>query len=173
MSEIDGKKITLSTLFGNEYFFKIPEYQRPYSWQKDNCEQLFDDIYESDRESDYFLGTVILQEVEKLGTGTKYDVIDGQQRLTTIQILLACLRDAIESDIFKSSVQDKICQKANPVDGLPEVMRLKVRENEVFRKYVQEINATNRIDDFDAENDAQMNIKNAIIVFRNKITGLR
>lgn len=172
MSEIDGKKVTLSALLGSEYFFTIPEYQRPYSWQKDNCEQLFDDIYGSDRDSDYFLGTIILQEVGKVGTGTKYDVIDGQQRLTTLQILLACLRDAVQDVSFKNSIQDKICQKANPVDDLPEIMRLNVREENVFKKYVQEINGTSKIDTLRPENDVQKNILNAIRTFKDKINEL-
>ncbi|MBZ0257665.1 DUF262 domain-containing protein [bacterium] len=47
MSEINGAKIALHKLFDNEFFFIIPEYQRPYSWQKEHCQQLFDDIYDS------------------------------------------------------------------------------------------------------------------------------
>ncbi len=172
MSEIIGEKITLKRLFGDEYYFNIPEYQRPYSWQKDNCDQLFDDIYESNRDDEYFLGTVILQEVGGVGTGIKYDVIDGQQRLTTIQILLACLRDKVAQEEYKISIQQKIYQKANPVDGLPEIERLKVREHELFRKFVQEKGGTLNIENYDTDNDAQENIKNAICIFIDRIKDL-
>lgn len=172
MSEIIGEKITLKRLFGDEYYFNIPEYQRPYSWQKDNCDQLFDDIYESNRDDEYFLGTVILQEVGGVGTGIKYDVIDGQQRLTTIQILLACLRDKVAQEEYKISIQQKIYQKANPVDGLPEIERLKVREHELFRKFVQEKGGTFNILNYETGNDAQVNIKNAICIFTDRIKDL-
>ncbi len=169
MSEITGEKITLKRIFSDEYFFNIPEYQRPYSWQKDNNDQLFDDIYESDRENEYFLGTIILQEVKEVGTGIMYDVIDGQQRLTTIQILLACLRDNVENADYRNSLQQKIYQKANPVDGLPEVVRLKVREEDFFKKYIQEIGGTRKINLFEPQNDAQRNFKNAVLLFDEKL----
>lgn len=169
MSEIDGKKITLSSLLGNEYFFNVPDYQRPYSWQRDNCYQLFDDIYDSDRTSDYFLGTIILQEIGKIGTSNRYDIIDGQQRLTTIQILLACLRDKVSDSGYKNSIQDKICQKENPVDGLPQIMRLDVRESNIFKKHVQDFEGTQKTGSFSPENDAQRNILTAINVFNEKI----
>lgn len=165
MSEITGEKITLKRIFSDEYFFNIPEYQRPYSWQKDNNAQLFDDIYESNRENEYFLGTIILQEVGEVGTGIMYDVIDGQQRLTTIQILLACLRDNVTNADYKNSVQQKIYQKSNPVDGLPEVVRLKTREEDFFKMYVQECGGTRKVNSCEPQNDAQRNLKNSILLF--------
>ncbi|KOF56113.1 hypothetical protein AGR56_04105 [Clostridium sp. DMHC 10] len=129
MSVIIGEKISLKKLFSDEFFFIIPEYQRPYSWEKENCEQLFDDIYESNRDNEYFLGTIILQELESIGTGKKYAIIDGQQRITTLQILLACLRDCVTDAQFKSSNQCKIFQKENLADGIPEKARIEVKES--------------------------------------------
>ncbi|WP_416044830.1 DUF262 domain-containing protein [Clostridium tyrobutyricum] len=169
MSEITGEKITLKRLFSDEYFFNTPEYQRPYSWQDDNNNQLFDDIYESDRKSEYFLGTIILQEIEELGTGVMYDIIDGQQRLTTIQILLACLRDTVVNKNYKNSLQQKIYQKENPADGLPEVVRLKTREHIFFKEYVQKCGGTKTINSFEPQNDAQKNLKNAILIFNKNL----
>lgn len=169
MSEITGEKVTLKRIFSDEYFFNIPEYQRPYSWQKDNSNQLFDDIYESDRGNEYFLGTIILQEIGEIGTGIMYDVIDGQQRLTTIQILLACLRDNVTNVDYKNFVQQKIYQKSNPVDGLPEIVRLKVREHNFFKKYVQECGGTRKVISYEPENDAQTNLKNAILLFNENL----
>lgn len=174
MANITGDKIVLGDLFGDKYYFSVPEYQRPYSWQKEHCQQLFEDIYDSDRESEYFLGTVILQEVSEVGTGKKYDIIDGQQRLTTMQILLACLRDNVEDTDFKDKLQRKIYQKEDKVDGHPERVRLLVREKDFFKKYVQEINGTNLClkQNFDNRNNAIHNIINAIKTFYDEIKNL-
>jgi len=65
-------------------YYKIPPYQREYSWQKENWEKLFDDILEND--SGYFLGSII-----SIDEGRYANLIDGQQRLSTISLLLNAL----------------------------------------------------------------------------------
>ncbi|KNZ69317.1 hypothetical protein Tfer_2114 [Thermincola ferriacetica] len=169
MSQITGEKVQLKKLFGDEFFFSVPDYQRPYCWEIEHCEQLFDDIFESDRQNEYFLGTVILQEVEQVGTGKKYDVIDGQQRLTTLQLLLACLRDDVEKEEFKRSTQEKIYQKYNPADGIPEKVKLETREPEFFREYVQTEGGTEHVDKFLPSNDAQQKLVEAVMLFKEKL----
>ncbi len=171
MSEIIGKKVALFQLFNNEFFFRIPEYQRPYSWETENCEQLFDDIFESSRDNEYFLGTLVLQNVKGVGTGTKYDIIDGQQRITTLQILIACLRDAVDSEAYKKPIQEQIYQPENPVSGVPELVRLEVKEKIFFKNHVQEKGSTH-INDIDVSNDQQENLSNAIKLFHRKLTDL-
>lgn len=171
MAEIGSQKILLKDLFSDKYFYCIPEYQRPYSWREEQCQQLFDDIWEADRESEYFFGAVILQEKENNHTNIKYDVIDGQQRLTTLQILMACLRDKIESNQFKNSLQQKIFQEEILMDGVPEQIRLSVKEKQFFREYVQEENGT--LKEIEAVTCAQKKIKSAIQVFRNAIQNLK
>lgn len=86
---------------------EIPIYQRPYSWKKVNCEQLWDDIIEigqSDEfEPEYFVGTVIY--IEKRNGQARY-VIDGQQRLTTVALILEALaqfNEANEEEIGASA----------------------------------------------------------------------
>lgn len=68
----------------------IPDYQRPYSWSTYSVNILFDDIYKAFKENlkEYRLGTLILHYKDN-----KYDIVDGQQRLTTIAILLYCLNE--------------------------------------------------------------------------------
>lgn len=70
--------------------YRVPPYQREYSWQKGQWEQLFDDLIEA--EGPHFLGTIICldQSVDALDT-TVYEVIDGQQRLTTLSLLLTAI----------------------------------------------------------------------------------
>jgi len=174
MSQITGEKISLKKLFSDEFFFSIPEYQRPYSWKREHCEQLFDDIDESNRENEYFLGTIILQEIESIGSGKKYDIIDGQQRITTLQILLACLRDRVQNSDYKISTQSKIYQRQNLADGIPEKVRLEVKEKKFFKRYIQSENGTskNEIDVVNTQNDSQLNLLNAIKIFKDKLLEL-
>lgn len=172
MSVIVGEKISLKKLFSDEFFFVIPEYQRPYSWEKENCEQLFDDIYESNRDNEYFLGTIILQEIESIGTGKKYAIIDGQQRIITLQILLACLRDRVIDTQFKSSNQCKIFQKENLADGVPEKVRIEVKESLFFKKYIQQENGTVEVKNIQPTNSAQEKIINAVNIFKDKLLNL-
>ena len=70
----------------------MPDYQRPYSWEDEHVEQLWDDIYDSytNKDTNYFLGSVITVEQEN---GNREDIVDGQQRLTTLMILFCVIRD--------------------------------------------------------------------------------
>lgn len=79
---------------GTQSIFEIPEYQRPYVWKKEHWETLFTDIVDND--FGYFVGAIICAKKENQGTFastlyTKYDVVDGQQRLTTLSIFLAAI----------------------------------------------------------------------------------
>lgn len=82
--------------------FLIPDYQRPYAWEEDECQTLWDDIFsfafpDNDKDSfkandEYFLGAIVTY---KNGRGQS-EVIDGQQRLTTILLLLRAFYDRFE-----------------------------------------------------------------------------
>ena len=66
-------------------FINIPAYQRPYRWQTDNIIRLFQDYDENNEE--YFLGSAVVVEKKKADGGIEFDVVDGQQRLTTLYLL--------------------------------------------------------------------------------------
>lgn len=72
--------------------YSVPPYQRSYSWTEDQIHELWQDLVESKEENrpEYFLGAIVLQQEE---FDKRYVVIDGQQRLTTILILLAVIRE--------------------------------------------------------------------------------
>lgn len=76
--------------------YKVPRYQREYSWQKAQWDELFDDLIESDRSQGHFLGTIICvnQSVDTTDASV-LELIDGQQRMTTLSLLLAALRKAL------------------------------------------------------------------------------
>lgn len=78
-----------------ELFYTIPPYQREYTWGKENWENLYNDIFESDK--GYFLGSIICIDEGSDNTKNLLQVIDGQQRLTTLSILLAALYSSIRN----------------------------------------------------------------------------
>ena len=133
MEKLDAKTRPIGTLLSQEFFFRVPEYQRPFSWDTDHFEDLIQDIITANREQEYFLGTIVLHHREDAG---HYDVVDGQQRLTSLMILLACLRDIVQASEYKNGIQDKILQKKNVVDGIPEKVRLEVKDRKLFLEMV-------------------------------------
>ena len=101
MTEIKAEKIKIGNLFSEAFRFRIPNFQRPLSWKKDNFDKLFEDIYNAfmNEQEEYFLGSIILQKQNNF-----HDIIDGQQRLVAIAILLAVTRDKCKDDELKSSI---------------------------------------------------------------------
>lgn len=79
----------------NDRNFEIPRYQRGYAWEKQHVRELFEDIKEAiDSKSSHYIGTVVLSKCED--DAKKFHVVDGQQRLTTITLLIAQLLQKIE-----------------------------------------------------------------------------
>ncbi|WP_367713746.1 DUF262 domain-containing protein [Helicobacter pylori] len=88
--------------------YQIPDYQRPYQWTEENCEKLLDDLffnYEDDRESDYFCGSLVLIAISEDSKAKTYDVVDGQQRLSTF-ILLAKVLATLYSERLDTENQE-------------------------------------------------------------------
>ncbi|GAA7881691.1 DUF262 domain-containing protein [Helicobacter pylori] len=91
MAEMKPDKKSLKNILvvEDEAYYQIPIYQRPYQWGKEQCEELLNDLfenYEDHGEDDYFCGSLVFIQSDE-GNKT-YDVVDGQQRLSTF-ILLA------------------------------------------------------------------------------------
>ncbi|GAA8474296.1 DUF262 domain-containing protein [Helicobacter pylori] len=101
MAKIESNDLNLRDILKDELYYQIPIYQRPYQWTEENCEKLLDDLffnYEDDRESDYFCGSLVLIAISKDSKVKTYDVVDGQQRLSTF-ILLAKVLATLYSDL--------------------------------------------------------------------------
>ncbi len=109
---IEGKAYQLIDILATEFkaYYQIPTYQRPYQWTEKNCEKLLDDLlssYECYKESDYFCGSLVLIAIDTDSetSTTTYDIVDGQQRLSTFILLakvLAALYDK-DKDLNKTS----------------------------------------------------------------------
>ena len=94
MKTLNAKSQCIHEIFYNKQYI-IPEFQRPYSWDKEQCIKLLEDIKNFFNESKgksekYYLGNVVLYK-DKDNAEEEYFVIDGQQRLTTIMLLLNAL----------------------------------------------------------------------------------
>jgi len=75
-------------------FFKIPRFQRPYSWDRENIDDFWNDIVVNS-DSDYFIGSMVVYKPDHSDVSF---VVDGQQRLTTIIMILAALRNAFRKN---------------------------------------------------------------------------
>lgn len=95
--EVNKKRVCDFLAEGKEHKFIIPEYQRPYEWDQEQVDTLFDDLWEfsasdKDESEDYFLGCIVFFENEG-----EYEIIDGQQRLTSLFLFLRAIYAALES----------------------------------------------------------------------------
>lgn len=164
---IKGEAFYLSKVFSSDFQYEIPDYQRPYSWEEEHIKQLFDDLYEFyQRKTDesYFLGSIV---VIKQDNKPKADVVDGQQRLTSLTILFAALASYL-SGKYKESVENYLQQPENLAESIPSQPRLTLRkrDNDFFNKYIQnlELDKLKELNsEHDCKTDAQRNIyKNAL-----------
>ncbi|GAB6283643.1 MAG: hypothetical protein STSR0008_24280 [Ignavibacterium sp.] len=78
--------------FIKDNFLKVPIYQRSYAWEKSNVQDLFDDIKNA-YPDDYFIGTMVVTDKEDF-----LEIVDGQQRLATISLFLAAVRDLLQEN---------------------------------------------------------------------------
>lgn len=126
--------------------FRVPAYQRSYAWEPEHVEALLSDIQDAIRskESEYFLGSIVIT-----GHSTsRHDVVDGQQRLTTVSLLIACIKEifeqkndveaatSIKSDFLAST--DRRTKEKEPKLILNEV------DNELFQELIDNSKSLDR-----------------------------
>ena len=116
---MEAKKIRILDFIGKgKKIFNIPVYQRNYDWQEENCKKLFTDIeniIKHNEEIEHFLGTVVyvLTKIER--DYEEYVLIDGQQRITSISLLLKALHEKIISEDTKESIWEQyLINKKSP-----------------------------------------------------------
>lgn len=131
----------LNKVFSSNFDFVIPNYQRPYAWGDEQTGQLLDHLSAAlDRGSDepYFLGSLVL--VQPLEDKPTAEVIDGQQRLTTLSILFAVLRDLATDPDIATTLGKMVREPGEPLDGIPARPRLRLRDQDkdFFEKHIQE-----------------------------------
>ena len=170
---IESDKLFVKDVF--QKWYRIPEYQRPYVWGTDQVIELLDDVYrarQSNPESQYFLGSMVLKKSDKQDGTTKYeeyDLLDGQQRLTTLFLITAVVRDLTpqSKDARIKTCRETIYQMANPDDNIPERSRIvfdirdKVRD--FVDTYIKSDAGTQKVDELkllSQKSDEDISIKN-------------
>ena len=139
---IDSDKLYVRQIFSN--WFRIPEYQRPYVWEKDQIEELLGDVMDAQKknpDSDYFLGSMVLCKKETSSNDTKFeecDLLDGQQRVSTLFLIMAVIRDLSQNKQLSDTCQGFIYQEENIFDGTPERIRIVFDIREQVRDFVNE-----------------------------------
>lgn len=130
MSEVDlyqGHEFNLNSLFNEDIKFRIPIYQRNYAWGGREIEQLLKDISEN-KDAKYYLGTLVLYE-----NGDFYDVIDGQQRITTLFLLMQWLSKEKQMISDGKGLHQLYFESRPKTRSFIELLKAKDKKSEVIR----------------------------------------
>ncbi|MEO7774721.1 MAG: DUF4268 domain-containing protein [Steroidobacteraceae bacterium] len=166
-STLSAKEQSLSRIFSDDYVFTIPSYQRPYSWGTEQARELLDDLLDSMHEAGgkleemapYFLGSIVLIKREAASETT---VVDGQQRLTTLTLLLSAIRANVSDGEVRAGITKCIYEQGSVVFGTEARYRLSLRERDrdFFRHYVQHAEGIEKLAGLnDKLPDAQMRLR--------------
>lgn len=171
---IEATEKPILDIFCDKYLFRIPSYQRPYAWTTEQVSELFDDIKTACEGSSsvadlspYFLGSIVLI---KDPQRPEADVVDGQQRLTTMTILMSVLRD-LSDDKIASAIHSYVCQTGDPIKGTSDVFRLTPRERDTdfFRATIQNEGATAHLPDARQFKDARARMVENAVFLRERL----
>jgi len=160
--KISGAEFPLAKIFSSDFDYTIPTYQRPYAWNEVQAGELLSDLLDfckNEQEDTYFLGSIVLIKEE----GRPHaEVIDGQQRLTTLTILLAALTSLFSGEL-RVDFENYIREPGRASQGLKPKPRLTLRERDrkFFEDYIQGLNFDELIalDAAKLENESQRNIR--------------
>ncbi|MFE1084484.1 DUF262 domain-containing protein [Brevibacterium sediminis] len=167
MSSLNSSTVSIGKLFSEDFFFAVPNYQRPFRWDHDQISDLIDDLLNANRDNDYFLGTLVLHEKE----ASLFDVVDGQQRLTALSLLLACVRDLLDSD--SDEIQDMLVQPERKFQGIPSKPRIAMRETGVYEKLVCANRGTELIESEDSRtSNVEQRYRKAVSLYRARLRNL-
>lgn len=170
---ITGKEYSLYTIFNDSFEYHIPAYQRPYAWTTAEANALFDDLFDfhkSEKEDSYFLGSIVLIKDE----AHRYaEVIDGQQRLTTLTILFSAIADSFHDPEQRAECKNFLQEPGKKLAGIPAQPRLFLREKDqaFFNKYIQNIDLESlvQIDPQTLKDEAQVHILENCKALRERI----
>jgi uncharacterized protein with ParB-like and HNH nuclease domain len=111
---VEANPVRIVQYFDGEKQSIIPLFQRPYTWNKRNWQALWDDImayYEDNLSGSHFMGAVVSIPAKTVPVGvTKHLIIDGQQRLTTIAVMMCALRDSCDEK-KSTQIQDHLVNR--------------------------------------------------------------
>lgn len=173
-NKITGKEYPLSKIFSADFEYHIPGYQRPYAWTEEETGILFDDLYEffqTEAIDNYFLGSIVLIKDENKPYA---DVIDGQQRLTTLSILFSVMANLFHTEAYRNNCKKYLQEEGNILEGIAAQPRIFLRDwdQDFFSKYIQDIqlDALVQIDPVTLDTEAKRHIQKNCTVLREKFS---
>ncbi|WGG52759.1 DUF262 domain-containing protein [Rugamonas sp. DEMB1] len=159
--KIESEDIDVESLLVSSYFH-VPRFQRPYSWDDENLIDFWNDLI-TNKDDDYFIGSMVVYKIAK----QQYGVVDGQQRLTSITILLCVIRNEMEA-----------LGRNDLALGLHQLIERKNRENKdeyviktessfpYFQEHIQKFGHP----ELEAEiHSEELNLKNAFKIFSSLV----
>ncbi|GAA7812560.1 DUF262 domain-containing protein [Helicobacter pylori] len=166
---IEGKAYQLKDILATELsaYYQIPTYQRPYQWTEENCEKLLDDLlsgYECYKESDYFCGSLVLIAIgiDSETNATTYDIVDGQQRLSTFILLAKVLVTLYDKDLNENCKISRGFLEKSLGDTDGEKRKRLIFDTIGLNAEKDFQNALDFFDDLDASKGKNSYLKNAI-----------
>lgn len=137
-TEISVNKQSVKDLLssGKEKNFVIPEYQRPYAWTDEQIETLFDDLWNftsnkgNDSQTTYFLGSIVSYDNEK----GEQEIIDGQQRITSLFLLLRAIYTKLMSIPERTKEANNFIQQIEPAIWKTDNLTGEVNYSEILLK---------------------------------------
>ena len=127
-------------IFNADTQFIVPLYQRMYSWKEEQCKRLWDDIVflEKHNKKGHFIGSIVcVLETASISGTSKFMVIDGQQRLTTLTILLIALRDFLSTKNITTSITRKFLKNDTESESDKYKLALTYGDKEVLIKLIE------------------------------------
>jgi uncharacterized protein with ParB-like and HNH nuclease domain len=132
---MEAKESKILDIFTENKKYYIPQYQRPYCWTVDNAHQLISDIYQSclDGDQEYFIGSLICI----LKKDSSYEVVDGQQRLTTLTLILNNLKKLIRNEKIYNDLENRlmIVDAYSEHNSEPR-LKIRIKESSLYNHYI-------------------------------------
>jgi hypothetical protein len=146
---------TIAELLSGANAFRIPAFQRPYSWDEAQAAQLYDDLdvmhqragnfsQLTEASGYYFIGPII---VARANNNEPFDVVDGQQRLVTLSLLLAVLRDALPPSSAQADLHTHLQRPEHSLLGHAKSSRVLIHSpaREEFEQWTEQVGSTNHL----------------------------
>ncbi len=163
MSAIDFEIKGIGKLIKGNIFF-VPRYQRPFAWKDQQINELFVDIKNNINEEEYFLGTIVLTKGEE----EKLEIIDGQQRISSIVIFFSAVKDFYEDKKGIEALQfDYLSRYDRREKENIRKLELSIQDNEFFREFIVKNNK-----EIAEKRESHKRIKNAFEICRQTISKL-
>lgn len=137
MGTFQTEKLYINDLF--KLWFIVPEFQRHYVWNDEQVSNLLTDIYlsfQNNREGEYFLGMIVLHSIDE--EQKEYDILDGQQRILTLLLIFAVMRELTQDCLLRTTCANKIFREANPYEQIEQKLRIRFAIRNKTQTYFEE-----------------------------------